>query len=66
VAAPPHGGPWTPGDALHDAGRVLEVLAGAALVGGAVLLPLALLAAAAAIAARALRRRRRESALDAA
>ena len=47
------GGAWTPGDALHDAGRVVEVLAGVALVAGAALAPavlvglLALLAVAA-------------------
>ncbi|HEU4978328.1 MAG TPA: DUF4349 domain-containing protein, partial [Solirubrobacteraceae bacterium] len=65
AAVAPHRHPWSPGDALHDAGRVLEVAAGAALVGGAALLPLALLATAAALAARSLRRRRREQALDA-
>ena len=36
---------WTPGDALHDAGRVLSVALGVALVGLAALLPLGLLAA---------------------
>lgn len=57
------GGAWTPGDALDDAGRVLEVAAGVAVVAGAVLLPLAILAALAAAAARVTRRRRREAAL---
>ena len=34
---------WTPGDALSDAGRVLEVVAGVLLIAGAVLLPIAVL-----------------------
>ena len=38
------GGAWTPGDALDDAARVLEVAAGVTLVALAVLLPLGLLA----------------------
>jgi hypothetical protein len=59
------GGPWSPGDALHDAGRVLAVALGVALIALAVLLPLALVAALAWVAARQLRRHRRESALDA-
>ena len=58
------GGAWTPGDAAGDALRVLEVLAGVALVGLAVLLPLALLGTAVGLGVRAGRRRRRESALD--
>jgi len=58
------GGDWTPGDAAGDALRVLEVLAGIALVGLAVLAPLGLIVAAVAIAVRSGRRRRRESALD--
>ncbi len=58
------GGAWTPGDALGDAVRVLEVAAGVALVGLAVLAPLALLGALAAFAARSTRRRRREGALE--
>ena len=37
-AAATTGGAWTIGDAFHDAGRVLTVTAGAALVGGAALL----------------------------
>jgi len=56
-------GAWTPGDALGDAARVLEVMAGALLVVGAVLLPFALLAALGLAAARVTRRRRREAAL---
>ncbi len=58
-------GPWTPRDALGDAGRVLEVSAGVALVALAVLLPLALLALIAWPLGRAVQRRRREGALDA-
>jgi hypothetical protein len=58
------GGAWTPRDALHDAGRVLEVVAGVALIALAVLLPLAILAVLGLLGARTLRRHRRETALD--
>jgi hypothetical protein len=58
------GGAWTPRDALHDAGRVLQVAGGVAVIALAVLLPLGILALLALLAARALRRRRREIALD--
>ncbi|HZE04000.1 MAG TPA: DUF4349 domain-containing protein, partial [Solirubrobacteraceae bacterium] len=67
VAAPPpvsHGSGFTLGRAAHDAGRVLVVVAGAALIALAVLVPFALLAALAAWAGLAIRRRRREHALD--
>jgi Domain of unknown function (DUF4349) len=57
-------GGWTPGDALHDAVRVLEVTASVLLVALAVLLPLGGLAGAAWLAARRLAQRRREQALD--
>jgi uncharacterized protein DUF4349 len=60
------GGAWTIGDAFHDAGRVLTVTAGVALVGGAALLPFALLAALAAGGRREWVRRQRNRALDAA
>jgi hypothetical protein len=60
----PAGGSWSPGDAARDAVRVLEVSAGVALVGLAVLVPLALLGAAAGLAAGTYRRRRREAALQ--
>jgi hypothetical protein len=60
------GGSWDPGDAAHDALRVLEVGAGVALIALAVLVPLAVLGTATGLAAGALRRRRREAALDAA
>lgn len=56
-------GAWTPGDALGDAGRILQVAAGILLVAGAVLLPLLALVLAAAAAARILRRRRRNAVL---
>ena len=58
------GGGWTPGDAARDAVRVLEVIAGVALITLAVLAPLALLATIIAFGVRLERRRRRESALD--
>jgi hypothetical protein len=64
AAAPSHGS-WTPGDAAHDAVRVLEVSAGVALIALAVLVPLGLVGAAGGFAALALRRRRREAALSA-
>jgi len=55
---------WTPGDALRDAGRVLEVIAGVLLIGLAIVLPIALLAALAWLAHRATIRRRRLRALE--
>jgi hypothetical protein len=64
-AAAPSGGSWTPGDAAHDAVRVLEVSAGVALIALAVLIPLGIVGAAGGFAALALRRRRREAALSA-
>jgi hypothetical protein len=64
-AVTPSHGSWTPGDAAHDAVRVLEVSAGVALVALAVLVPLTLVGAAGGFAAVALRRRRREAALSA-
>jgi hypothetical protein len=63
-AAVPGGGSWTPGDAAHDAVRVLEVSAGVALIALAVLVPLGLVGAAGGFAAVAVRRRRREAALS--
>lgn len=65
AAAAGDDGRWGPGDAARDALRVLEVAAGAILVGAAVLLPLTLLALLAALTMRATTRRRRERALDA-
>lgn len=66
AAAKKDDGAWTPRDALHDAGRVLEIAGGVALIALAVLAPLAILAALALLAGRALRRHRREGALDSA
>jgi hypothetical protein len=59
------GGNWTIGDALHDAGRVLAVAAGIALVAAAVALPLALLGGGAWAARRVYLRRAREQTLSA-
>ena len=59
------GGVWTPGDALDDAGRILEVAAGVVVVTAAALLPVAILAALTVLTARGVRRRRREAALEA-
>ena len=50
--------------AAHDAGRVLTVAAGAALIAAAALLPLAMLGALGWWVVAAIRRRRREHALD--
>jgi hypothetical protein len=58
------GGAWSPGDAWHDALRVLEVAAGIALIALAVALPLIALGVPALVATRLLTRRRRERALD--
>ena len=55
---------WTPGDALSDSVRVLEVIAGVLMICLAVLLPVAAIVVLAAIAARILTRRRRERALE--
>ena len=63
--AAPSGGAWSIGDAFHDAGRVLTVTAGAALVGGAALLPFAILAAIGVAAWRGWVRRQRSRELDA-
>jgi Domain of unknown function (DUF4349) len=62
----PSAGAWTPGDAAHDAVRVLEVSAGVALIALAVLIPLGILGVAARFAAGAYRRRRREAAISSA
>jgi hypothetical protein len=56
-------GDWTIGDALHDAGRVLAVAAGVALIALAVTLPLALLGGGAWAGRRIYLRRAREQAL---
>lgn len=62
--APAKGSSFTIGRAAHDAGRVLVVVAGVALIGLAVLVPVGLVAALAVWVAMAVRRRRREHALD--
>jgi len=54
---------WTPGDALGDAVRVLEVIAAVLVIALAIALPAALLIALALLAGRGLRQRRRERAL---
>ncbi len=59
-----HSNTFTLGRAAHDAGRVLTVAAGVALVALAALVPLTLVVALALWIAAALRRRRREHALD--
>ena len=64
AAAGADDGRWTPGDALHDSLRVLEVAAGIGVIVLALLLPLALLGGLAALAGRMLGHRRRERALD--
>jgi hypothetical protein len=58
------GGGFTIGKAAHDAGRVLVVAAGGALIALAVLVPLSLLGAIAFWLGLTLRRRRREQVLD--
>jgi hypothetical protein len=57
-------GAFTLGKASHDAGRVLTIAAGVALIALAGLVPVALVGALAWWIAAALRRRRREQALD--
>ena len=56
---------WTPGDALDDAVRILEVTAGVLLVALALLLPIGLVGLLVWLAARQAAQRRRERALDA-
>jgi len=65
IVVPSHsGGGFTIRKAAHDAGRVLTVAAGVALIALAALVPVALLGALAWWGAAALRRRRREQTLD--
>jgi hypothetical protein len=63
AAAPPEGR-WTPGDAVGDAVRVLEVIAGVLVIALAVLVPVALIALLGGLAGRIVVRHRRERALD--
>jgi hypothetical protein len=58
------GAAWTPGDAFHDALRVLEVIAGVAVIAAAVAVPLLLAWLLGWLARRGVTRRRRERALD--
>jgi uncharacterized protein DUF4349 len=58
------GGAWTPGDAWHDALRVLEVVTGVLLIAAAVSLPLLVAWLLGWLARRGMTRRRRERALD--
>ena len=58
------GDSFTLGKAAHDAGRVLVVAAGVALITLAVLVPIAMVVAVVLWIAYAIRRRRREQALD--
>jgi hypothetical protein len=55
---------WTPGDALGDAGRVLEVIAGVLLIALAILIPLAIVGVLAWLASRGVTRRKRLRALE--
>ncbi len=64
ATTPARGDHWTPGDAAGDALRVLEVMAGVALIALAIAVPLGLLGLAIAFSARGFRRRDRERALD--
>ncbi len=59
-----HSGGFTIGRAAHDAGRVLVVVAGVALIVLAVMVPVGLVAALLAWVGFAVRRRRRDQALD--
>ncbi len=63
AAAPPEGR-WTPGDAVGDAVRVLEVIAGVLVIALAVLIPVGLIALLGGLAGRIVVRHRRERALD--
>jgi len=58
------GGSWGVGDALGDAGQILEVAAGVTLIGLAILAPVALLCLLAWLARRTTLRRNRERALS--
>lgn len=61
--APSAGGGWDVGDAFHDAGQILAVAAGVAIVGLAILGPIALIALLVWLGNRAWVRQRRERAL---
>jgi hypothetical protein len=55
---------WTPGDAIKDAGRVLEVIAGVLVIALAILLPIGLIVVVIALLSRVFVRRARERALE--
>ncbi len=57
-------GSWNLGDALDDAGRVLEVIGGVALISLAILLPVALVVSLVALILIRARGRARDKALD--
>jgi hypothetical protein len=57
-------GNWTVGDAIDDAGRVLEVAAGVLVISAAVLMPVGLVVLVGLLSGREIRRRQREAALD--
>jgi hypothetical protein len=63
VTPPGNGGSWGVGDALHDAGHILTIAAGVALIGLAILGPIALIALAFWLANRFRVRRLRERTL---
>jgi hypothetical protein len=63
VTPPDKGGSWGVGDALHDAGHILTIAAGVALIGLAILGPIALIALAFWLANRFRVRRLRERTL---
>jgi Domain of unknown function (DUF4349) len=58
------GGAWTPGDAWHDALRLLEVIAGVLVIAAAIALPLLVAWLLGWLGRRGYTRRRRERALD--
>jgi hypothetical protein len=58
------GGAWTPGDAWHDAVRVLEVIAGVLVIALAIAVPLLIAWLLGWLGRRGVTRRRRERALD--
>jgi hypothetical protein len=58
------GGAWTPGDAWHDALRLLEVIAGVLVIAAAIAIPLLVAWLLGWLGRRGVTRRRRERALD--
>jgi hypothetical protein len=64
AGAAQEGGAWTPGDAWHDALRVLEVIAGVLVIAAAIAVPLLVAWLLGWLGRRSITRRRRERALD--